>query len=504
MKAAIYCRVSTDNQEREGTSLQTQLENCLTYCQGKGYDVAYHFSEAYSGLTLDRPKLNELRELVRTEAIDAVVVYCLDRLSRDPTHGVILTQELEKYHVTLEAVTEDVDNSELGKLISYIRGFASKLEAEKIRERTMRGKQAAKEAGRIFTGSGQGLYGYDYLKRIKGERQASRVINETEAAWVRNMFDWLVNDGLSTNAIVYRLRVSGAPTKAGKAWGKSSVQRILKNPTYAGRGNATPAIINTELFDMAQKQLKVNFAKSPRNTKYSYLLRGHIRCGQCGQAFTGDPHRGKLYYRCLGSRRINVAVERCHNKVWRADTLEAMVWNELTSYLSDRELILSELDRQRQGASQPGLFENKLELIERQLKTVDRDQQQLLQWALKGFPESQIIAENNRYNKSRETLTAQKAELEAQLKASQDAAINIPRLEDFIQDIQDKLPYLDFEGKRLALDWLNITVWLDGGNVGVTGIIEPEKCIQSKTTSSSGRSLTSYIPFSLKIANGAV
>ncbi|GAG91185.1 unnamed protein product, partial [marine sediment metagenome] len=139
MQAAIYCRVSTDDQEREGTSLQTQLEACLNYCQGKGYTVTRQFSEAYSGLTLDRPKLNELRDLIRTDDIDVIVIYCLDRLSRDPTHGVILTQELEKFNVTLEAVTETVDSTELGKLISYIRGFASKLEAEKIRERTMRG-----------------------------------------------------------------------------------------------------------------------------------------------------------------------------------------------------------------------------------------------------------------------------------------------------------------------------------------------------------------------------
>ncbi len=72
MRAAIYCRVSTDNQESEGTSLQTQLEACRNYCQDKGYDVAYRFSEAYSGLTLERAKLNELRDLVRNEQIDVV------------------------------------------------------------------------------------------------------------------------------------------------------------------------------------------------------------------------------------------------------------------------------------------------------------------------------------------------------------------------------------------------------------------------------------------------
>lgn len=83
MKTAVYCRVSTEGQEQEGTSLQTQLEACLKYCQDKGYDVSYRFSEAFSGLSLERPELDKLRELVRTGTIDAVIVYSLDRFTRD-------------------------------------------------------------------------------------------------------------------------------------------------------------------------------------------------------------------------------------------------------------------------------------------------------------------------------------------------------------------------------------------------------------------------------------
>ena len=82
--------------------------------------MSYCFNETYSGLSLERPELDKIRELVRTEEIDSIVCYSLDRLSRDPGHGVIITQELEKHGVKLETVTEDVDNSELGKLISYI------------------------------------------------------------------------------------------------------------------------------------------------------------------------------------------------------------------------------------------------------------------------------------------------------------------------------------------------------------------------------------------------
>ena len=84
------------------------------------------FSETYSGLSLERPELDKLRELVRAESIDIIVCYSLDRLSRDPGHGVIITQELEKHSVKLETVTEDVDNTELGKLISYIGAMPQK------------------------------------------------------------------------------------------------------------------------------------------------------------------------------------------------------------------------------------------------------------------------------------------------------------------------------------------------------------------------------------------
>lgn len=81
----------------------------------------------------------------------------------------------------------------------------------------------------------------------------------------------------------------------------------------------------------------------------------------------------------------------------------------------------------------------------------------MLQLALKGFPESHVEAENTRLNKAKETLKAQKTELETQIKASQDAVINLPNLERYIKELQDKLPVLDFEDKRLALNMLGIT-----------------------------------------------
>ena len=509
MKAALYCRVSTDNQESEGTSLQTQLEACREYCQGKGYEVAYRISEAYSGLTLDRPKLNELRELVRSGDLDVVVVYCLDRLSRNATHGVILRDEFDKHHVLIESITEDIDKTPLGEAITYLRGTFSQIEAEKIRERTMRGKKARAREGRMPGGSGTTIYGYDYI-RVSQENGGRRAINDIEASWVRQIYEWLVNEGLSTNAVTYRLRALNAPSKSGKIWNRRSVQQILKNPSYTGRtyvfttakggkqfsrpqedwieiGGVTPVIISQELFDAAQKQLQVNRQKTVPTTKHEYLLRGHIKCRHCGHSYVGaitsHIQNGKRYvqrlYRCIGKMKMQSPVERCCNKSWTAKKLEPLVWNEIVRYLSNSDLIVSEIEKQRQDANQLGVFEAQLEQVERQLKAVDREQHQLLQWALKGFPESQVETENKRINKARETLMAQKADLEVQLKVSQDAFISIPKLENFVERVQGHLPLLDFEGKRLALDMLGITVWLDGEAVEIAGTLDPESDLQT-------------------------
>jgi len=496
MRAAIYCRVSTEDQEREGTSLQTQLKGCLDYCQDKGYDTGYRFSEAYSGLKLERPKLNELRDLVRSGQIDVIVVYCLDRLSRDPTHGVIVTQELEKHGVKLETVTEDVDNSELGKLITYIRGFASKLEAEKIRERTMRGKRAKAIEGKIPHGGFARLYGYNYDRIEK-----KRVVNETESYWVKRIYEWLVSDGLSTNAITYQLRELNAPTKHSQYWNRSSVMAILKNVAYTGKTfafttyqgksirkpqnewieipGATPAIITDEMFQAAQEQLKLNYQKAKRNMKQQYLLRGHVFCQQCGRRFRGHFQRVQRKntvaetrrYQCAGTQKIVSPVNRCTNKSWKADDLEALVWEQIERVLDNPELIITEVEKQRQDVDKEGVLEAELRQVERQLRALDREQKELLDNALRGFPESLIITENKKINGKRESLKAQKAELETKINASQEAAISLPKLEHFIELLRQKLTMLDFDAKRMALDMLNIKVWLDGNNVELTGVI---------------------------------
>ena len=500
MKAVIYCRVSIDAQERDGTSLQTQLDNSLKYCQSKGYEVYRCFSETYSGLSLERPELNRLRELVRSGGVDVVICHSLDRLSRDPTHGVILTQELEKHDVKLEAVTEDISNTELGKLISYIRGFASKLEAEKIKERTSRGRRARALMGKIPHGGYAKLYGYNYIK-VGTENGGRRVINDDEAYWVKQIFEWLVNEKMSSSAIRNRLIELKAPTKLGGQWCRAAVIHLVKNPSYAGKTyfnttikkrpyaknsidwvempGLTPPIISQDLFDIAQKQLADNRALSNRNTRHEYLLRGRLFCKQCGHRYYGSQMRDRRKngyaivprYRCESKSGDIERKAECHNKSWRVEELNDLIWQHVERVIAKPDLIISIIEAQHQETQTISNLDDELKGIIRKLNALDRDQEKLLDWALKGFPEATVISENKKINSKRNALKAQEAELIHNIKSINEAKANLPKIEGFIKLIQKRISSLDFETKKLVLEMLDIKIWIDGENVEMRGAI---------------------------------
>ena len=139
--------------------------------------------------------------------------------------------------------------------------------------------------------------------------------------------------------------------------------------------------------------------------------------------------------------------------------------------MDNPERIISAIEKQCEDANNLGTLESELLQIERQSKALNREQEQLLQWALKGFPEGTVVAENRRINEKRNSLQPQKAELEMQIKASREADINLPKLEVFVQLVREKLANLDFDMKRLALEMLSIKVWIDGLDIEITGTI---------------------------------
>ena len=168
-RAAIYVRVSSAHQEQDGTSLESQEERCRNDAAERGLtvDETNVYREVYSGAVLhERPQLTALRQEARDGAFSAVICYAVDRLSRNQAHLYIVAEELEGTGVRLEFVTEDFEDSAVGKFIRSAKAFAAEVEREKFRERSMRGKVARVQSGKLMHGKTP-LYGYDWTDNSK-------------------------------------------------------------------------------------------------------------------------------------------------------------------------------------------------------------------------------------------------------------------------------------------------------------------------------------------------
>ena len=437
-----------------------------------------------------------------------VVAYTLDRLSRDPIHFIILQEEMEKTGVELVLVTETLDSSDLGKLITYIKGYAAKLEAEKIRERTMRGARTKALAGKFPSGHRARLFGYSYQPDI-----GKRVENEEQAQVVEQIFNCFVNDGMGLESIALKLSALGIPTPSGKdLWQTRSVWEVLRNRAYIGETYAftqtyiepnkrrkqnpihkkthkvirpkeewieipdvTPAIVDRRTFESAQARLKLNRERASRNRKHDYLLSGHIRCQRCGRNYhgfsrtanSGSKKQTFLYYRCPGNRQSVTSI-KCGNHHLNAKKIESIIWEEVESVLQNPELIIAYLQT---DSNDSDLWEDEFTQIDRRLTEIDRDQQQLLQLALRGFPEDTIVKENGKMNEYRNQLLARKNELTEKIAHIKQSEIDTTNMEKFCQIARENLKEFTFANKRLALDMLQVEVVVDGDEISLSGAI---------------------------------
>jgi site-specific DNA recombinase len=498
-KAAIYCRVSTEDQEREGTSLQTQLAACQDYCQKRGYNVGVSFSEAYSGLTFDRPKLNELREIIRAGGVNVLVIYCLDRLSRNATHGVILRDELDKSNVLLESVTEDIDKTPLGEAITYLRGTFAQVEAEKIRERTMRGKKAFLQKGKLPTGTGKGLYGYKWDKENK-----QRIPLELETKIVLRIFESVAaGDGYFNTA--RKLNDLEIPTKTGSKWSPRTIYNMTGNPSYIGMTyygqthgsrktklvkqpksewillpEVTPPIISKELFERVQAIRQRNGELNKAKAKHDYILKGHAVCGYCGTPLVGSfmNHRFR-YYHCRATYPTATRVKACNARYIRADELEEKAFNSLGRVLQHPELVLAaiqeELKTEEKNFVQEFSFEKEIQKLKKQINGYDVQEKRLVQlFRYQEINQDSVLDEVNSLKKEMESdrlkldnLVNTKEKIAALKKAE-------IKLAEYCTTLKGQLDTASYQEKRDILDMLAIKVIATNQGAHLEGIIPLE------------------------------
>jgi len=227
MKAALYCRVSTEEQGNKGYSLRQQLEALREYCQQHEYEIVGEFEDRVSGAYLNRPGLDTLRDLVADGGVDIVLAQDADRITRDPGHRAYLDNELTSRGTRLEALDDWGDDSHPGQLLTYLRGWVSQGERLKIAERSRRSR-AQKARDGLVPGSGPAPYGFRYDRDKR-----THVIDEEKMVWVRKIFA-MVADGKSLYEVANYLERVGAPSPRGGQWHRFTIRNMILRDSYAG------------------------------------------------------------------------------------------------------------------------------------------------------------------------------------------------------------------------------------------------------------------------------
>ena len=144
MRIAIYCRVSTNDQ-----NLNNQENICLEFCKRQGHEVFKIYKDIISGNSSSRPQFNKLLEDMRSLKFDAIMVTKLDRLGRSLQHLLSLFDEFNNKGIHFIAVTQNLDTSSAsGKLQMHIMGAFAEFERSIISERTKEGLRKAIGVGK--------------------------------------------------------------------------------------------------------------------------------------------------------------------------------------------------------------------------------------------------------------------------------------------------------------------------------------------------------------------
>ncbi|MEH6891175.1 recombinase family protein [Bacillus sp. JJ864] len=359
VKAGIYIRVSTEEQ-KQGHSLEAQESMIKEFADKKDYEIYDVYSDGgYSGKNFDRPEAQRLLSDLKNDKIDVILVWKVDRLSRNNTDVMsLIDTELTPRNKSLIITSIDMDSSSpTGHMFISLLSTFARYERATIIDRVKAGMQKRAEKGYWNGGL---ILGYDSVDK-------KLIINENESKIVREIFQ-LRAEGKGYKFIVNTLNKRGVTTKTGKNFSIPAIKLIVNNNIYTGMmvwkkyqdwntkrrtGKAEPiiaegihdAIIDEDLWTRVQKvnELQKNSFSSNRNFNGNFLLTGILRCPKCGAGTVMTKIKKKnsddyyLYYMCQAYH--SKGREVCSANLVNKDQVEQQVLNVISLLVNEDDIV---------------------------------------------------------------------------------------------------------------------------------------------------------------------
>jgi site-specific DNA recombinase len=309
MKYFLYCRKSTEDEERQVLSLQSQREAVDRNFAGRAdIEIAGVFEESKSAKTPGRPIFAAMLERIEAGEADGIMSWAPDRLARNSIDGGRIIYLLDTGVLRdLKFATYTFENNSQGKFMLSIMFGQSKYYSDALSENVKRGNRTKLENGWRPNRAPLGYINDPVTRTILPHPQ--------QFALVRRLFEMILYGGQSPRQIVGIARdewgflTPKSRRSGGKPIANSTIYKMLANPFYKGEIERNDqiypgrhsAIVSPEEFDRVQAILTSR--STPRSSKLSFAFTGLIRCGRCSKMVTAERKRNHygsryVYYHC--------------------------------------------------------------------------------------------------------------------------------------------------------------------------------------------------------------
>lgn len=492
MSVAVYCRVSSEEQAERGT-IEIQKEFAAKYTDLYKLEIFdYYCDDGISGTipVEARPEGGRLFRDAREKKFDTILFYKIDRLGRKVRVILNAVHELEEIGVNLRSMTEPLETeTPTGRFMLTSLAGISELERDTILSRMWAGSQRAARLGNWLGGIIP--FGYQVVdKHLQVSDDIIPGYNLSEADIIQLIFDLSGNQKMSAIKIADYLNALNIPTRydlngingkrkknTSSSWYPSRILSIIKSTTYKGTHEygkrasnkeskiiyrPVPAIVSEDLWAKANETLKNNQIMSMRNSTREYLLRGMIKCGNCGRTYIGTAYTGSSkekipYYICNAKNSyLALHTEKCVSKNVRADWIEQLVLNDCIQILLDPDKIL-EMDTNENAIQPAELVKREHAQIKGSIKKLADERASVIELYRK-----EIISEGD-LSCQLEKLSLEEAALQERLKMKADSLVSAPRkqnkktaisiLKKFASGCQSLDPeQLTYETKRAIIE----------------------------------------------------
>ena len=373
MKYIIYCRKSTDTEDKQLLSLDAQERELLDIANKNNLNIVETLRESMSAKSVGRPIFNEMIKMILTRKADAILCWKIDRLARNMIDGGNIIDLLGKGIIKEIRTYESIHlPSENAILLAVNFGSANQYSRD-LSVNVKRGNREKLSRGEWPNHAPLGYLNDKETKTI--------IVDDDRAKYVIKAFDLYSTGGYGVNEITSILYKEGFRTRSGYKVYRNQLERVLKNPFYVGlmlregklyEGKHKPLILKSTYDNILRV---ANDRSRPRPKSLFFPLRGFLKCENCGCLITASKKKGHDYYYCTDGKKVCTEHKSYIREIYLYEVITDILKN---LHISDRKIELMYKSAMERSNSDNIYTKEALNSLQKEIESLKTKESKLL------------------------------------------------------------------------------------------------------------------------------